>query len=505
MSRRTTRLVAHFAVAPVILTFAACQGDVLGPEGDRGGSSGLDFGAESVTNANGALTLADLLALSTQPQRLEAELQAAIVAASQGQGLAFFRLPPSSALNAIPADPNNRLTSAKVALGQLLFHETALGVNNVRPEGLETYSCASCHVADAAFMPNLPQGMAEGGSGFGINGEGRVLNPLYDSNPDLPDVQPIRVPTNMNGAYQVVNLWNGQFGGVGPNLGTEAQWVPPLIESNFLGLQGLETQAHAGLRLHRMESIENSRVATNSGYQSRFARAFPGDPNPINRLNAALAIAAFERTILTNQAPWQRYLSGTRRALSTDQKLGALVFFARANCTSCHTGPALNTMSFHALGMNDLDGSADPSRVNLVPFGGTVPDGARRGRGGFTGNPADDYMFKTPQLYNLKAHAFLGHGSSFTSVRQVVEYKNAAIPQNAIVPAGQISPLFQPLGLDPVEINWLVDFVENGLYDPNMRRFVPTSILSGNCFPVNDPQARSDLGCAPAALIAAAP
>ena len=70
---------------------------------------------------------------------------------------------------------------------------------------------------------------------------------------------------------------------------------------------------------------------------------------------AGLAVAAYERTVLANQAPFQAWLRGNTGALTDRQKAGATVFFGKAGCVSCHTGPALNSMAFHAIGMNDLD------------------------------------------------------------------------------------------------------------------------------------------------------
>ena len=413
-------------------------------------------------------------------------------------GAAAFMLPSSDDYDNIPQDPNNPVTPEKVALGQFLFHETALAVSNVRPEGRETYSCSSCHVVGGRFMSNLPQGIAEGGIGFGIAGEGRTLQPQYDSDPDTPDIQAIRVPTFMHGGYQQVLLWNGQFGGVGINLGTEDKWeVGTPLESNYLGLQGMETQAHGGLLFHRMVDVENSRINEIPEYEDLFAAAYPVEAEPINRLNVALAIAAYERIVLANRAPFQVYVRGDDDAITTEQKRGAILYFGKANCVACHTGPALSSMSFHALGMNDLDGAYDQSRVDLRPFDGTVPDDARLGRGGFTGQAEDNYKFKTPQLYNLDNGPFYGHGASFAAIREVVEYKNAAIPQNSLVPAEQLAPEFRPLGLTESEIDDLVEFLEHGLYDPDLERYLPDRIPSGNCFPVNDPQARIDLGCGP--------
>jgi cytochrome c peroxidase len=154
-------------------------------------------------------------------------------------------------------------------------------------------------------------------------------------------------------------------------------------------------------------------------YQQIYSLAFPGDPAPINRLNTALAIAAFERTILASEAPFQKWLRGNKTSMTDEQKRGAIIFFGKANCVSCHTGPALNSMTFYALGMNDLDGSCD-NRVNPTPFGGTIPEGVRKGRGGFTGHSEDMYKFKTPSLYNLADAPFYGHGSSFCTIYEVV-------------------------------------------------------------------------------------
>lgn len=422
---------------------------------------------------------------------LDTELQSLLVESSQGQGIEYFELPMSHQLERIPQDPKNPLTNTKVQLGRMLYHETALAVDNALPEARETYSCASCHHAQGGFMANLPQGIAEGGSGFGTEGDGRTLIDGYDS----PDVQPIRTPTVLNTAYQELMLWNGQFGAIGDNLGTEDKWTDGTpLESNKLGFHGLETQAHAGLKVHRMADIELSRVATIPRYRALFRAAFPGESDPINRLNAALSIAAFERTILANQAPFQRWLRGNTTAMTDAQKRGAILFFGKAGCVECHTGPALSSMTFHALGMYDLDGCFD-SRVTFEPFGGTVPDAARKGRGGFTGRAADEYKFKTPQLYNLMESPFYGHGASFATLRGVIEYKNAAVPENPIVPESQLAPQFKPLGLTSGEIGDLVVFIAEALYDPALERYLPRRLPSGNCFPTNDPESQSDLGC----------
>jgi cytochrome c peroxidase len=417
--------------------------------------------------------------------------------APSGHGREFFRLPHPTDLANIPQDPKNPLNLAKVRLGRRLFHESALGIESERAEGTETYSCASCHHAQGGFQANLPQGLGEGGSGFGARGEARVLQPQYDGIfVNKPDLQPIRTPSAMNSAFQAITLWNGQFGGVGMNLGTEHAWIDGTpTESNWLGFEGLETQAHAGLSVHRMGDISATYCYESVVYQEAFEAAFPGDPDPVNHLNAALAIAAYERTLLSNGAPFQQWLVGDRNAMTDMEKRGALVFFGKAGCASCHTGPALNSMGFHALGMGDLDHSYDLGRVNLTQFFGTIPWTVRLGRGGFTGRVEDYWKFKVPQLYNLADSPFYGHGASLASLREVVEYKNLAVPENPYVVPSDLSDQFLPLNLTEVEITEMTAFLETGLYDPFLRRYLPKNLPSGDCFPVNDPQGRVDLGC----------
>ncbi len=417
---------------------------------------------------------------------LDQELTDALALAGGSEGMDFFKMPSSSDFSSIPQDPLNPITDEKVALGKLLFHETGLAVDSKLPEGEGTYSCASCHHAAAGFQAGMLQGIGEGGTGFGIAGEGRMLREMYDG--DSIDVQPIRTPSAMNGAYQEVTLWNGQFGATGANGATDAYWTPGTpIEVNELGYEGLEIQAIAGLQVHRM-AIAGTVCETNAEYQQLFAAAFPGvaQGDLFTKEYAGLAIAAYERTMLSNQSPYQKFLGGETNALTDAQKRGAILFFGKAECSSCHTGPALNTMAFYGLGMGDIRNHANVFQKK---------EGDHLGRGDFTKLEVDNYKFKVPQLYNLKDSPFFGHGGTFNSVREVIEYKNTAVAENTEVPSSQIASEFTPLGLSEEEIGELTDFVENGLYDPNLTRYVPSALPSGQCFPNNDPQSKLDLGC----------
>ena len=156
----------------------------------------------------------DKVELATQNDIL---LENAIKKFSLSGELDHFILPKSNDYNSIPTSPENPITPVKVALGKFLFFETGLGLAPMQDIGKRTYSCGSCHIPSAGFKSGRIQGIGEGGVGFGVNGEVRVKGSLYDG--DELDAQPIRTPTAMNGAYQKVMLWNGQFGGTGVNIG----------------------------------------------------------------------------------------------------------------------------------------------------------------------------------------------------------------------------------------------------------------------------------------------
>ncbi|TLP82324.1 cytochrome-c peroxidase [Maribacter sp. ACAM166] len=399
--------------------------------------------------------------------------------------LEALQIPFEDDLSSIPSDPKNQLTKEKVLLGKFLFHETGLGKNPKKSAGRNTYSCASCHQSKAGFRSGMKQGIGEGGFGFGLSGEARIISSDYL--PSEIDVQPIISPTILNTAYQDAMLWNGQFGGTKTNVGTENNWTAGTPkETNELGFEGLETQAIAGLGVHRLKCLPE--MIENSDYKSYFDAAFPDVDISIRYTEhyAGLAIAAYERTVLANKAPFQKWLKGDKDIMSVQEVKGALLFFGKGKCFECHKGPGLNGMEFHALGMNDFSGSDIYQEVDLA---------TKKGRGGFTKNPSDDYKFKTTTLYNLKDVNFFGHGGSFNSIESVINYKNEAVYENSEMNGTNLSSLFVPLGLNETEIKQLTEFVENALYDPNLSRYVPETLPTGNCFPVADNQSKEDMGC----------
>jgi len=422
-----------------------------------------------------------------QHQLLDEELTQLIN--GTGNSINFYTFPNANDFANIPQDPNNPITADKVALGQLLYHETGLALNARQPQAINTYSCSSCHFASAGFQANLIQGLSDGGEGFGINGEARVKSASYDE--AEVDAQAIRTPTVLNCAYQKNMLWNGQFGATGANTGTENLWTPGTPKFfNTTGYEGIEIQSIASMGVHRIEIDTNDLIATTI-YKDLFDAAFSDIPEAdrYKREYAGLAIAAYERTLFANDAPFQTWLKGDSKALTIEQKKGAVLFFGKGACIDCHNSPALNDMDFHVLGMKNLY-----EETEIQTFRAHPTSGENYGRGGFTGKAEDFNAFKTPQLYNLKDSKFYGHGGSLRSVEEVVRYKNLAISE-ANIDTTYLSPYFVPLGLTNEEILQLVDFIENGLYDPNLKRYEPESLPSGFCFPNNDAISRVDLGC----------
>jgi len=471
---------------------------------DNSNSDGSATTAES-TNSNESSTAGDTTAGTSISDELNEELKFTISQASGGAGLDWLKLPMSDDFNAIPHDVSNPITAEKVALGQFLFHDTALATIGQSTES-KSWSCASCHHASAGFKSGVPQGIGEGGTNFGFECSQRVLAVGFDGNAakdaaNKPDIQPLTSPSILNTAYQNVMLWNGQFGhAVGDPVNTGIDNAILMTEGtpkaeNARRLPGLEIQAVAGLGVHRLNVESNSELQTNPKYQSMFQAAYPNGTNDV-KLAAANAIAAYERTVLANQAPFQRWLNGEQSALNSAEKRGGVLFFGKAGCAECHRGPGLSSElgaaendMFMALGFNDFD------QQKQAQVHGPVTDADRAGRGGFTSEEADKFKFKVPQLYNLSDTNVFGHGASFTSLRDVIEYKNLAVSQNPEC-AADLDTRFKPLNLSVNEMDDLEVFLTTALYDPNLKRYQPASVPSGECIIV-DPKTVETHGLCP--------
>ena len=379
-------------------------------------------------------------------------------------------------------DVHNPVTKEKAALGKLLFFETGLAQDAKDAISYETYSCSSCHVPAKAFLPGRMQGIADGGEGFGhLGSERAVLKAYHESEIDAQGNRPMTV---MNVTYMTNTLWSGLFGANDKNEGTEALWTG-LASVNETGYVGLEAQNIEGFKLHRLAI--NDKVLYKFGYAKMFNEAFPDIPKEerYTPVTASFAMGAYLRSLLTNQAPFQDYLKGDLTAITQEQKEGAMLFFGKAGCSSCHNSPAFSAMNFYALGTKDM--------YELGGLNTSANDARIRGRGMFTGREEDNFKFKVPQLYNLKDYVTFFHGSSKSTIRDVVEFKLKAKSENPLVSDDKVD--LKPRQLTDAEKENLIDFLTNALHDANMERYMPSSVLSGYCFPNNDAKSKQDMGC----------
>lgn len=432
-----------------------------------------------------------LIQISCQHDTLNAldeELIQKMEQSSYGVGVTYYQLPDSDDFGSIPQDPKNPLTVEKVELGKFIFHETAFAVDVKFSGSMKAISCATCHNSAAGFQAGMAQGIADGGTGFGMQGEGRGVDALCPL--DSIDVQETRSPSLLNVAYQKVMRWNGSMGATGSNIGTEAQWIGAPFSKNNLGFEGVETQSIVGLTGHRQRI--DSTIVQASNYKALFDAAFSSVPIQERYTNqtAGLAMAAYSRTILANKSPFQEWVKGDFTAMTDHQKEGALLFFGDAGCYRCHNGPSLATEGFHAFGTKDLY-----QNTSAPIYNASIDSIETLGRGGFTGKATDLYRFKVPQLYNVRDSPFEGHGGSFGSVRAMVDYKNKGIAENPNVPTNKLSSMFVPLGLTEAEVDQIADFIDNALHDDYLDRYVPSSLPSGLCFPNADTESKVDLGC----------
>lgn len=421
---------------------------------------------------------------------IDSNLESAIIKHSKTGSLSDYIMPSSIDYKSLPnQDPKNPVTAEKVALGKLLFFETGLAQDAKKSVSLNTYSCSSCHVPEKNFTAGRFQGIADGGVGFGHLGEGRSKNVDYQGSE--VDAQGARPLPTINLTFVRNALWSGAFGARGMNIGTESAWgvVDSLTSINAKGFEGLESNNTRALFVHRQ--VINKELMTKLGLKDKFDSAFPDVPESERYVPqmASNAIAAYFRTILTDEAPFQLWLKGDKKAMTLQQKRGAELFFGKAACINCHNSPSFNNQRFAAVGVKNLFQSGHEV------FRTDVNDARNKGRGGFTLRDEDLYKFKVPQLYNLKGIGFYFHGASKNSLREVIEYFNEAKGENPDVPVERLDPQFKPLNLTNTEIDDLLEFLENGLYDDNLVRYKPYFTQSGFCFPNNDPQSKKDMGC----------
>ncbi len=199
----------------------------------------------------------------------------------------------------------------------------------------------------------------------------------------------------------------------------------------------------------------------------------PEDQDTVNRImaNQGKAVAAYERLLVSGEAPFDRYIAGDTAAISESAKRGARLFVGKAGCVACHSGPTFTDNDFHnngapQIGDHVLD--VDEGRYedvakllsNTFNTAGPYSDDRTTGKlDGVAQDPADRGKFRTKQLRSVAESAPYYHTGALATLRDVVEFYNLGGGESGYV--GDKDPKIVPLNLSTAEIDDLVAFLES--------------------------------------------
>ena len=241
---------------------------------------------------------------------------------------------------------------AKVSLGERLFHDPGLSADG-------TVSCASCHPLDQYGVDRLPVSV-------GIGGQKGAFN----------------APTVYNAAFQLAQFWDGR--------------------ARTLADQAIEPVTNP-LEMANTWQAVIAYLEGEKSYQKAFGEAYGG---VLTQDTITDALEQFQRTLITPNAPFDRYLRGEEQALSERQKQGLALFRARG-CVSCHNGVNLGGNLYQRSGA-------------LIPMPFTQEPGAWTGRMAVTAQEADRFYLKVPPLRNVAQSAPYLHDGSAATLEEVV-------------------------------------------------------------------------------------
>jgi cytochrome c peroxidase len=267
------------------------------------------------------------------------------VAALREQARGIFGVLPADAPN-----PANPITPEKIELGRMLFFEPRITESR-------KLSCNACHGLDTFGVDNEP-------TSIGHEGQRGERNS----------------PTVYNAALHIAQFWDGRAKDV------EEQAKGPVLNPVEMAMPS-EAEVIA-----RLEAIP--------GYKPLFNAAFPGQADPITFDNVALAIAAFERKLVT-PGPFDAFLQGDDAALTSAQLQG-LQTFIDTGCITCHNGATVGGQMFQKLGL-------------VIPY-----ETKDTGREKLTGNPAERFVFKVPSLRNVAKTQPYFHDGSIATLDQAI-------------------------------------------------------------------------------------
>ena len=253
----------------------------------------------------------------------------------------------------VVAPANNPQTRAKIKLGKMLFFDTRLS-------GDKSMSCGTCHDPAKGFADGKPRAIGFGGRELGRHS-----------------------PTVLNAAYNEPQFWDGRATGL------EDQATKPI---------------EADVEMNLPREVMVARLLEIPEYKKRIRKVFGGDPT---LEKVGMAIAAYERTLVTPDSKFDKYARGKKNALSLQEKKGLILFMAKAACTQCHNGPNFTDNMFHVLG---------------VPQVGPLKKD--NGRYEVTKDEKDRAAFKTPTLRNIALTAPYMHDGAFATLEEVVDFYN---------------------------------------------------------------------------------
>lgn len=283
--------------------------------------------------------------------------------------------------DSVPHPADNAPSPDRIELGRRLFFDPRLSGSN-------WISCGTCHNPGLAWGDGLPKGI-----GHGMQQLGR------------------RTPTVLNTAWASSLFWDGRAATL------EEQALGPISAPGEMNMdmEGM---------LEKVKAVE--------GYRQLFAKAYPDEP--ISEKTVAKAIAAYERTLVSGTAPFDRWVQGDDDAISPAAKRGFVVFNEKGNCAACHSGWRFTDDSFHDIGIP----GDDPGRGKLLPL------------------PTMQHAFKTPTLRNVDQRAPYMHDGSEATLEDVVELYDLG----GRVKRPSLSPEIAPLRLTEGEKSDLLVFLD---------------------------------------------
>ncbi len=426
------------------------------------------------------------------------------------------------AANEVNAIEKEEVDPHKVELGRMLFWDKTLS-------GAKNISCATCHLPEAATSDALPLPIGEGG--IGQMGKRYVPDERQDSfvfvRRNSPDLFNLGQMTTMFWDGRVMMKENGEFrASFSRSLPEDRQiWTPhnrllPKGLDNAVAAQAMfpptsDSEMKGLAHDNTLGNLEDwdrqkiwdeliNRIMAVEEYHPLFTLAYPDvATEDITFVHAANALAAFQIDAFTlTDAPFDNYLRGDDQPLTDEEKQGAILFYGKAKCSTCHSGTLMTDQVFH----NRVVPQLGPGKGNNP--GGGVDGTWDGGRQGVTGWAKDSYRFRTPPLRNVEKTGPWMHDGAYSDLEATVRHlldpaKSAReydpvqhLPENYIssyhpnqterIIAYADKKEIKPIDLTDEEVDKLLAFLKS-LTSPQLAdlpKLTPTKVPSG--LPVED-------------------